>query len=88
MYELSLQRWLNQTIVINEDKIENLSSLLSFAYRPHPILDHLPLNLGSERSLNIIWAALMLPQLTEKSSNVVPTWMNNATVLGTHFSNG
>ena len=33
-------------------------------------------------------AALTLPQLTENSSDVVPTWMKNATVLGTHFSNG
>lgn len=88
MYELSLQRWLNQPIVINKDKLENISSQLTFLYKTPPLLDHLPLNIGSERSLDVIWSALMFPQLTEGFDSTIPIWMSNFKVLGTHLSNG
>ncbi len=88
MFEISLQRWLHQPIVINNDNLENLASKLSFSYQSPKILDHLPENLGIERALDILWSSLVFPELRGSKSDSTPIWIHNATLLSTHYANG
>ena len=63
-----------------------VSLLTQEAYEPTWILSTISPTLGFERSMDILWLGLVLPQLGPSSSR--PIWMENVALLARHYATG